>query len=35
MRDLYVTGVAGACVQQRGRVEVPGLPLASAQLPSA
>ena len=35
MRDLYVTGVAGGGVLLRGRAEVPGLPLASAQLPSA
>jgi sugar lactone lactonase YvrE len=35
MRDLYVTGVAGGGVLLRGRAEVPGQPLASAQLPSA
>ena len=35
MRDIYVTGVAGGGVLLRGRAEVPGLPLASAQLPSA
>jgi xylono-1,5-lactonase len=35
LRDLYITGVAGGGVLLRGRAEVPGLPLASARLPSA